>query len=66
VSLESQVTELMDAVQIGRFTASVCDWKPLGGVMTSVPTRGHPFPLAVSIAYASTSALATSPGLSVR
>jgi hypothetical protein len=45
-----QSTELMVALQMGRATGSVCDTESLGAVTTSVPSRGHAFPVVVSAA----------------
>lgn len=56
----------MLALQMGTSTLIGCETNPLGGVTTKLPQRGHASPVAVSIAYAVTSAVATSPGFSVR
>ena len=66
MGLRSQSTQLMLALQMGRSTLIGCETNPLGGVTTKLPQRGHASPVEVSIAYAVTSAVATSPEFSVR
>jgi hypothetical protein len=60
----SSATELTLALQIGTSTLIGCETNPLGGVTTKLPQRGHVSPVEVSIAYAVTSAVETSPGFS--
>jgi hypothetical protein len=53
------------ALQIGTSTLIGCETNPLSEVTTKLPRRGHASPVEVSIAYAVTSAVTTSPGFRV-